>query len=138
MRKLFREPLVHFLIAASALLALDWLTRPLRKPVVEITPAAVEAQAVASRMRLGRELTPEERTRLPEEMLQDEILFREAQKRGMVSDNQVRGTLIAMMRSALRPVSEEPSDDELIADRVTNCVIDMLQFVEVDEEHGNT
>jgi hypothetical protein len=110
---------------------------------VEITPAAVEAQAVASRMRLGRELTPEERTRLPEEMLQDEILFREAQKRGMVSDNQVRGTLIAMMRSALRPVSEEPSDDELIAvrsklPRESTTLPPQISFEHVSFAHAET
>ena len=117
MRALFREPLLHFIILAAGLLAINSWTSTLRKPVVEISAAAVEAQAGMSAQRLGRTLTLEERTRLTEEMLQEEILFREAQKRGMVSDNQVRGTLIAMMRSALKPVTAEPTEAELNATR---------------------
>jgi hypothetical protein len=83
--------------------------------MVEITAAAVEAQAAGHRSRMGRDLTTQELARLPQELLQDEILFREAQKRGMVSDNQVRSTLIAMMRSTLKPVFEAATDEELQA-----------------------
>jgi len=117
MRTILREPLLHFVIIAAALLALNSFMSPLRRPVVEISAAAVDAQAAVSAQRLGHELTPEERGRLTDEMLQEEILFREAQKRGMVSDNQVRNTLIAMMRSALKPMTAEPTDEELIATR---------------------
>lgn len=117
MNALIREPLLHFLLAALALVALDRWTAPLRKPVVEISATAVDAQLAAQRSRLGRDLTPDEQARLPQQLLQDEILFREAQKRGMVSDNQVRDTLIAMMRSTLTPVSAKATDDELRAIR---------------------
>lgn len=117
MNALFREPLLHFLLAALALVALDRWTAPLRKPVVEVSATAVDAQLAAQRSRLGRDLTPDEQARLPQQLLQDEILFREAQKRGMVSDNQVRDTLIAMMRSTLTPVSAQATDDELRAIR---------------------
>lgn len=117
MRTIFREPLLHFLLASAALLALDFWTRPLRKPVLEIQAAAVEAQSSMSAQRLGRPLTSVERAAIADQLLQDEILFQEAQKRGMVADNQVRGTLISMMRSALKPVTAEPTDDELNATR---------------------
>jgi len=113
MRPLLREPLLHFLIIAALLLALNAATSRLRKPVVEITAAALEAQAEASARQLGRPLSPDERQTLLERMLQDEILFLEAQKRGMVADNQVRDTLVAMMRSALKPITAEPSEEEL-------------------------
>lgn len=117
MRAMIREPLLHFLVAAAALLALDFWTRPFRKPVVEIQAAAVEVQSGMTAQKLGRPLTVGERAVLADQLLQDEILFREAQRRGMVSDNQVRSTLIAMMRSALKPVTAEPTDEELNATR---------------------
>jgi hypothetical protein len=116
-RSFIREPLLHFLLAAAALLALDFWTRPLRKPVLEIQAAAVEAQSSMSAQRLGRPLTATERAAIADQLLEDEILFQEAQKRGMVTDNQVRSTLIAMMRSALKPVTAEPTDAELNATR---------------------
>jgi hypothetical protein len=119
MRPLFREPLLHFIVIAALLLALDAATRRSRKPLVEFTAAAVEAQAEASARQLGRPLTPDERRDLIDRMLQDEILFLEARKRGMVADNQVRGTLVAMMRSALKPVTAEPTGEELEALRAT-------------------
>jgi hypothetical protein len=108
---------MHFVLLAALLLALNAVTSKSRKPVVEISAAAVEAQAALNAQRLGRPLTAGERARLTEEMLADEILFREAQRRGMVSDNQVRGTLVAMMRSALKPVTVEPTEEELNATR---------------------
>jgi hypothetical protein len=117
MPALTREPLLHFFLAALALLALDRWTAPMRKPLVEISEEAVDAQVAAVRSRLGRELTADEQAQISQRMLQEEILFREAQKRGMVSDNQVRGTLIAMMRSALTPALEKATEDELRAIR---------------------
>jgi len=113
MRALLREPLLHFTLLAALLLGLNSFWTNGRKPVIEITAEAVMAQAEVSEQRLGRRLRAEERNQLAQEMLREEILFREAQRRGMVADNQVRGTLIAMMRTALKPVQAPPSDDEL-------------------------
>jgi hypothetical protein len=47
-------------------------------------------------------------------MLIEEILFHEAQQRGLVSDNSVRKSLIAMMRSALKPMPLPPTDEDLL------------------------
>lgn len=113
MRSILREPLLHFLVLGALLLAADTIWRQARKPVVEITAEAVNAQATQTAQRLGRPLTLEEKERLAREMLQDEILFREAQKHGMLEDNSVRRTLVQMMRSSLKPVSAPPSDEEL-------------------------
>lgn len=113
MRTLFREPLLHFLVLGGLLFAADALWAPLRKPVVEIKAQALAAQAGVAEQRLGRPLNAEELQRLGRKMLEDEMLFREAQRRGMVADNRVRQTLIQMMRSALKPVTAPPTVQEL-------------------------
>lgn len=115
MRTFIRDPLLHFIVLALILLGLNAVFEEKRKPVVEITAAAVEAQAELSAGKLGRPLTGVEKSSLARRMLEEEILFREAQNRGMVSDNQVRDTLIAMMRSTFKPVAAEPTDEELNA-----------------------
>lgn len=113
MRSLFREPLLHFLVLGGLLFAGDTLWQQQRKPVVEIKAEAVTAQAGVAEQRLGRPLTAPELQRLENKMLEDEMLFREAQRRGMVADNRVRNTLIQMMRSALKPVTAPPGVKEL-------------------------
>jgi hypothetical protein len=115
MRTLLREPLLHFLVLAGMLFALNSFWSERRKPLVEITAAAVQAQARVSEQRLRRPLSAADIDRLTQEMLQQEILFQEAQRRGMVADNQVRGTLISMMRTALKPVTAAPDDAALLA-----------------------
>lgn len=115
MRAILHDPLAHFVGLALVLLGLNAVLEQRRKPVVEITTAAVEAQAEFSAGKLGRPLTDLEKNGLSQKLLEEEILFREAQKRGMIADNQVRGTLIAMMRSALKPVTAEPNEEELNA-----------------------
>ena len=115
MRSFLREPLVHFLLLGAMLLGLDAVCSRYRKPVVTITPAALKAQAEVAAQRLGRPLTTQERDKLAREMLQEEILFREAQQRGLMDDNRVRGTLVAMMRSALKPVAAPATEEELKA-----------------------
>lgn len=113
MPALFREPLLHFLVLGSLLFGADALWQQQRKPVVEIKAQALTAQAGVAEQRFGRPLTAQELQRLESKMLEDEILFREAQLRGMVADNRVRNTLIQMMRSSLKPVTAPPSEKEL-------------------------
>jgi hypothetical protein len=117
MRHLLREPLLHFILLGALLLLLNHFWEEARKPLVRIGPKALEAQLELSAQRVGRPLSAEEREQVAQRMLEDEILFIEAQKRGMVSDNRVRGSLITMMRSALKPVLTAPSQAELDAVR---------------------
>lgn len=115
MRAIFRDPLPHFIGLALLLLGANAIHEAIRKPDLEITPADVEARAALSADMLGCPLTGEEKSRLSREMFEDEILFREAQKRGMIQDNHVRETLISMMRSTLKPVAITATDKELRA-----------------------
>lgn len=113
MHSFFREPLLHFLLLGGMLFAADHVWKQQRKPVVQIREEALKAQAGVAAQRLGRPLTSEELRRVGRKMLEDEMLFREAQRRGMVTDNRVRNTLIQMMRSALKPVTAPPTAAEL-------------------------
>jgi hypothetical protein len=136
MHALIREPLLLFLILAAMLIGLNSLWSDRRKPLVEITAAAVQAQARLSEQRLRRPLSAADIDRLTQEMLQEEILFQEAQRRGMVADNQVRGTLIAMMRTALKHVTTAPDDATLFAlrdelPRETTTLPEQLSFEHV-------
>lgn len=109
LRSLLREPLFHFVVIAVLLLELDVLFSAWRKPVIEIDAPAVAARAPER----GLLPTAEERAALVRGMVEEEILFREAKRRGMVADNQVRDTLVAMMRSALKPITGDPTDEQL-------------------------
>ncbi len=136
MHTFIREPLLHFLVLAGMIFALNSFLSEGRKPLVEITAAAVEAQARVSEQRLRRPLSAAEIERLTQEMLQEEILFQEAQRRGMVSDHQVRGTLISMMRTALKPMVAAPDDAALLAlrdelPRDTTTLPEQLSFEHV-------
>jgi hypothetical protein len=112
-----REPLVHFLIAGALIFAVDAIRGHCGKPLLELNASEVQTQVTAAETRLKRPLTPPERDRIVQELLSDELLFREAQRRGMLSDNRVRGTLVQMMRSALRPVEAPPDAAQLEAVR---------------------
>jgi hypothetical protein len=114
---ILREPLVHFLIAGALIFAVDAIRGHCGKPLLELNASEVQTQVTAAETRLKRPLTPAERDRIVEELLRDELLFREAQRRGMLSDNRVRGTLVQMMRSALRPVTAPPDAAQLDAVR---------------------
>lgn len=114
---LLRQPLVHFLIVGALVFLVDAWRTHCGKPVLELNAAEVQTQISAAEARLQRPLTSSERASVVEELLSDELLFREAQRRGMLSDNRIRGTLIQMMRSALRPVTVPPDDAHLAAIR---------------------
>jgi len=113
MHRILREPLFHFLLAAAFLLAADAGWRHFRKPVVEISTAAVDARARAWQERTGMKAGREQRMEIARDLATDEVLFRESLKRDMASDNRVRTSLIQMMRTALKPPVTPPTDDQL-------------------------
>jgi hypothetical protein len=113
MRSLIREPLIHFLLLGALLLAAEHWFGQFGKPVVEVTSAAVQARARVIEQRLGNPLSGDELAKLTDDLLLEEILYHEALRRGMAGDNRIRGSLVQMMRSALKRVLPAPADDEL-------------------------
>ena len=64
-------------------------------------------------MKSGHAPSAEERKELLREYVENEILFREAMKQGMVEDPRVRRLMILVQREAIEPVVPDPSDAEL-------------------------
>ena len=117
---LTRAPLLPILIAAVLLSLAFHLHGP---PEIRVTPQQLNAMRKEYESSLGRRATQLEVRRLAEEYLDNEILYREALRRGLAQDTRVREVLIQTMRTSLRPVVPEPSDAELVALREQNPAI---------------
>lgn len=118
-RRLWREPLLHFLLVGAALYGIHRLSasEPEEPPIVvdEAFVAGLERQQV---QRSGRAPTPETAEALVDEYVREEVLFREALRLGLERDDPiVRRRLVQKMELLLGAAAEppEPSDAELRA-----------------------
>jgi hypothetical protein len=110
-----REPLVHFLaLAALLFVAYDLLT-PAEPRSIVIERASVDALARQQEELLGRPLSEDERRALVESAIDDEVLLREAYRRGLDRDAVVRRHLVQKMRFILGEEAPEPTEAQLEA-----------------------
>jgi len=116
LRRLWREPLLHFLVLGAALFALEAQMRP-RAPddtrVIVISPDFV--RALSRRAEAPTEADPEGLVRA---YVREEALFREAKRLGLDDgDAIVRRRLIQKLEFLLRGLADlpEPTDAELDA-----------------------
>ncbi len=110
-----REPLVHFLAFAALLfVAYHLLTPSAREPIV-IERASIDELARRQEELLARPLTDEERRALVESAIDDEVLLREAYRRGLDRDAVVRQHLVQKMRFILGEQETAPTAAELRA-----------------------
>jgi len=121
MRKLLKDPLVHFLVIGVALFAISaWRGQSVtagRERIV-VTAEQVEQARSAAFLLQGREATPEELAALIEPTVRDEVLYREALALGLDdNDDEVRRRLIEKMSYVTQDLADpEPSSaDELRA-----------------------
>ncbi|MGI9471635.1 MAG: peptidyl-prolyl cis-trans isomerase [Rubripirellula sp.] len=110
---LIREPLVHFTVLAAAILAANaWFAKDERETI------AVSKAMVDDLIRIHQELQPRPvteslRQELVESFVEDEILIREAYRRGLDRDGIVRKHLTMKMRALLAEDVDEPTSEEL-------------------------
>lgn len=79
-----RDPLVVFALLGGGVFAADgWLAGRQTRPVVEITPGRVDQLRARWTAQWGREPTESERRRLIDRAVDEEILYREAQRLGL-------------------------------------------------------
>jgi len=106
-----REPLLHFLIAAGLLTAgYHFFGRPeVKVSAQQLTNIRKDYEAA-----LGRPVTQEEFHKMLDDYLENEVLYHEAIRNGLLQDNRVRGLLIQTMRTSLRPIVPAPTEQELI------------------------
>ncbi len=110
-----REPLVHFLaLAALLFVAYHLLTPSAREPIV-IERASIDELARRQEELLARPLSDEERRALVEFAIDDEVLLREAYRRGLDRDAVVRQHLVQKMRFILGEDEAAPTEAELRA-----------------------
>ena len=108
-----REPLVHFLLLTALIFLAQWLFQGDQREEIVIDAATQDFLVKQeSDLRL-RALTDEEVDQLLEIYIEEEILFREAKKRGYTSSSRVRRLLVQNMRFFLASEIGEPSEEDL-------------------------
>jgi hypothetical protein len=110
-----REPLVHFLGLAALLFAGYELLAPTEQAPIVIERADVDERVRQQEELLARPLTDDERRAVLEAAIDDEVLLREAYRRGLDRDAVVRRHLVQKMRFILGEDQPEPSEAELKA-----------------------
>ena len=112
---LLREPLVHFLVLAALLFVAYGLLSPSGRDTIVVERASID-RAVAERAALlARPLTEAERHAAITTLIDDEVLLREAYRRGLDRDAVVTRHLMQKMRYLLGEEQPEPSEADLRA-----------------------
>jgi hypothetical protein len=112
---LSREPLVHFLAFGGLLFAAHALLAPSQRDTIVVDRATIERVVKEREGLLGRPLSEEERRAATRTLIDDEVLLREAYRRGLDRDAVVRQHLVQKMRFILGEDQAEPSEAELRA-----------------------
>jgi parvulin-like peptidyl-prolyl isomerase len=123
MRRLLREPLVHFLLIGAALFGLYGLTqsdRPATAPSTEIRLSVDEIAQLTQlyQAQWRRPPTPQELAQLVDNKVEQEILYREALAMGLDKDDEIVKRRMAQKMQFLAEdvaAAREPTSDELRA-----------------------
>jgi hypothetical protein len=110
-----REPLVHFLALAALLFVAYHLLTPAARESIVIERASIDEVERRQEQLLGRPLSDDERRALVESAIDDEVLLREAYRRGLDRDAVVRQHLVQKMRFILGEEEAAPTEAELKA-----------------------
>jgi peptidyl-prolyl cis-trans isomerase C len=110
---LVREPFVLFAVAGAALfLAYGYLTRS--ESEIVVTPSIAQSLYDDAALVTGGALDVETKKRVIQQYIDDEVLFREALRRGVhLSDPKVRSRLIDLAQVIFADSIAEPSEVEL-------------------------
>lgn len=119
MKKLFREPLVHFLGGALLVFAFFWATGADRDPAdyhIELTQGDIDRLAAGWQQNFRRPPTKEELDGLIEQELSEEIYYREALRLGLDrNDPVVRRRLTTKMQFLnAEDADSGPPDDKIL------------------------
>ena len=111
----WRDPLTHFLAVAVVLFGAKSCHDARARPVIELTRDQLLTMAQEYEQRQGKKPTRREWRETIDILVRDEVLFREAQARGLAADNRIRLALIDSLRATMIPVLPEPPEAELRA-----------------------
>ncbi len=112
--RLAREPLLYFLLAGAALLAVDrWRHPPGDERNIAVSAQTAEALYARFEQRSGAPPTAAERRRLLEDHVAEEVLYREALALGFdEGDLIIRRRLVQKMEYLLEDLAPAPEPDE--------------------------
>ena len=111
--RILREPLLHFALLALLIFVVSWLVGQDEKELIVVDRATQEFLFERERELVLRELQEEEKQALIDSFIEDELLVREARRRGFTDNSRVRALLIQNMRFFLREDPKTPSEEEL-------------------------
>lgn len=113
--KIVRDPLFVFAIIGISVYVGYWLLQKDAQPVIALAADAKAAMANDFTALTGRDATPADIARLEDEFIIDELLFREALKKGLhLTNGEVRAILIEDMRYRVTGVMPDPTQEELV------------------------
>ena len=117
MNRIIREPILAFFLLGGLFYALSIAIRPAADlETIEIRAETVRALIQQQEELLGRTLSGKEVRDVVQGYVDDEVLLREARRRGFDEDDfRVRKRLLTMMRSTLDEPVAEPSVAKLQA-----------------------
>lgn len=114
--KLFKEPLIHFLMLATLLFVLEHVFSATQIEKIIVDRQAAEFLIKQREDLVLRKLSPQERQETIASYVEDEMLYSEAYKRGLdKGDSRMRRNMILKMRGLLVGDISEPTEDELRA-----------------------
>lgn len=105
-QRMLRDPICHFAVLAGALFGLHAALAPPERPVIVLDPAALDRMIEAGAADLAT---------ATDAYVADEILLREAVRRGLERAPLIRAQLIQAIRFALTPEPPKPSEQDLRA-----------------------
>ncbi len=112
-RAVAREPIVHFAAIAALLFAGHAVLAPSEKPTIRVDQEVV-ATLLRERATLAlRPMTERDRQDVLEAHIAEEVLLREAYRRGLNASPRIRGQLVQAMHNVLVGSGERPDDAEL-------------------------
>jgi peptidyl-prolyl cis-trans isomerase C len=121
MKRLLREPLLHFLLIGAALFALYHYAQPLRSAApsskqILLSPDELGQLAALFQSQWKRDPTPDEFGRMVEQKVQSEVLYREALAMGLDKNDEIVKRRMALKMQFLAEdvaAAREPTTDEL-------------------------
>jgi len=108
-----REPILHFTLLAGVLFGAHAMFAEPPRPTIRIDPNTIEYLLRERALLINRPITDDDRRDATETYVEEEILLREAYRRGLNETPRIRAQLIQTMRQTLIGEVPRPSEAAL-------------------------
>ncbi|HJN96421.1 MAG TPA: peptidyl-prolyl cis-trans isomerase [Gammaproteobacteria bacterium] len=113
LRRLLREPTMHFFAIAIAIFAVYGISQSSNDKLLEIDQREIDARVFMQEMTRGEPLTEEQRQLITSLYVEEQILVREAMAMGLDNDARIHDMLAQKMRHVLSGNIIQPTAGEL-------------------------